>query len=127
VAGLKARWAGHRFFLQVQKEYLEKRKMKTDNPKKQAKIEARRKRAQHDLCQHSDDGRAYLTYEASAADERPARICEQCGKQRLVTKVVLPHLTEDDIVCDDSEFDGFKIKTDTGVHSPSLVTGKWLR
>jgi hypothetical protein len=45
-------------------------------------------RYRHDLCRCSDDERYYPSHEAADKDKTPAAICADCGKKKLLNKII---------------------------------------
>ena len=53
-----------------------------------ARDEAFLLRMENDLCLHSDDERVYQSAEARDQDEKPATVCDECGKERLIVRIL---------------------------------------
>jgi hypothetical protein len=54
----------------------------------QLRRQAANLRIQHDLCRCGDDERYYPSHEAADSDLSPAAVCGECGKKKLLHKIV---------------------------------------
>lgn len=68
----------------------QRRRSQKREEKRQKKKEAAALRAEHGLCLHGDEERSYATDAEADADDAPAKVCDECGKPKLVVKVTCP-------------------------------------
>jgi hypothetical protein len=53
-----------------------------------ARKEARKARQEGGLCMHGDDERLFSSHAEAEADGEPVKVCEECGRPKLIVKCV---------------------------------------